>query len=135
MRKGPSLRPLAETLPGSGGGRRAEARLQGALPLLLGPAMAARTRVVALRQGKLILGCWEPTLLSSLRQSAQDAWPELRERILRTTRLRLAGVQVEPCDPPQALAPPRPVEVADPFAEVLRRYRRLAKVPFTSPQD
>ena len=129
MRPG-RLRRLGEAKSGSGVGAWSVQRLRGAWRRLVGPALADRARPLAIRRGILVLGCSDPALLSSLRQSAATAWPELRSRIERLTRLKLAGVQVEPCDPEEP-APPIPAP-ADPFAEVLKRYRARTKEPLDS---
>lgn len=134
MRRAAGLRPLAEALPGADAHRAAEERLRRGWPQLLGPSMAPRTCLLSARRGRLVLGCWDPALLSGLRQSIQAVWPDLQARVLRMTGLRLSSAQVEPCDPPPP-APPVPAPEADPLAAVLRRYRALAKVPFTSPGD
>ncbi len=77
-----------------------------------------------------MLGCADPAFLSSLRQSAATSWPELQARIQRLTGLRLAAVQVEPCDP--APLPSEPSVPEDAFAEVLKRYRGQGKEPLDS---
>jgi len=115
------LRRLGEALAAAG----TVERLQGAWKHVVGAALAERARPLAIRRRVLVLGCSDPALLSSLRHSVAAVWPELRLRIERLTGLKLAAVQVEPCDP-EVPPPPRPV-VADPFAEILKRYR--AKEP------
>ena len=134
MRRPTGLRPLAEALPDAEAHRAAENRLRRGWPQLLGPSMAPRTCLLSARQGRLVVGCWDPALLSGLRQSIRAVWPELQARVLRMTGLRLSSAQVEPCDPPPP-SPPAPIAEADPLAAVLRRYRALAKVPFTSPSE
>lgn len=127
------LRRLAEALPEAGTQQAAEHRLRLAWQQLLGPAMAHCTCLISARKGILMLGCWDPALLSGLRQSAQAVWPELQARILRMTRLRFTRIQVDPCDPP--IPEPPPAIHPDPLSAVLRRYRHLAKDPFTSSKD
>jgi hypothetical protein len=105
-------------------------RLSRAWRRLVGSALAAQARPLAIRRGVLVLGCSDPALLSSLRQSATRVWPELRERIERLTRLKLSAIKVEPCDP-EPPKPPDPVP-GDAFAEVLERYRCLGKEPLDS---
>ncbi len=132
--KGPKgLRLLAEALPEAGAHQAAEHRLRLAWPQLLGPAMAQCTCLLSARKGRLVLGCWDPALLSGLRQSAQAVWPDLQARIHRMTGLRFSGIQVDPCDPP--IPEPPTTTPPDPLSAVLRRYRRLAKDPFTSSKD
>lgn len=126
MKKPGRLRRLGETLPGAVG----LDRLRGAWSRLVGPALAERVRPLAVRRGVLVLGCPDPAFLSSLRLSAATSWPELQARIQRLTGLRLAAVQVEPCDPEQP--PPEPLATEDAFAEVLRRYRGKGKEPLDS---
>lgn len=127
MKRPGRLLRLGEALPGGIG----LDRLRGAWTRLVGPALAQRVRLLALRRGVLVLGCPDPALLSSLRQSAAGSWPELQVRIQRLTGLRLTSVQVEPCDPEPPPSPsPAPT---DPFAEVLKRYRAHGKEPLDSP--
>ena len=134
MKSTMGLRPLAESLADAEPHRAAENRLRQAWPQLLGQAMAQRTCLLSARKGRLVLGCWDPALLSGLRQSARAVWPELQARIQRMANLRLSSIQVEPCNPPPPVAPaPAPCE--DPLSAVLRRYRQLAKDPFTSSKD
>ena len=112
---------LAEAVRDPSASTWAVERLQGAWTRLVGPTLADHARLLAIRKGILMLGCADPALLSSLRQSATTTWPELQSRIERLTGLKLAGIKVEPCDPEpskiEAVAP------ADAFAEVLKRYR------------
>lgn len=131
MRKPGGLRRLGERVSAAGAGPWLLARLAGAWDRLLGPTVAPRLVPLAVRKGILVLGCPDPAYLSSLRASAAQTWPELRARIHRFTGLSLAGVRVEPCDP-GAAPPPPPAPPADPFAEVLRRYRALRKEPLDS---
>jgi hypothetical protein len=123
------LRRLGEALPGAAATATVD-RLKGAWKQVVGAALAEHARPVAIRRRILVLGCTDPAILSSLRLSVSAAWPELQSRIERLTGLKLAAVQVEPCDP-EAPAPPRPM-AADPFAEILKRYRARAKEPLDS---
>jgi len=95
--------------------------------------MSQRTCLLRARKGRLVLGCWDPALLSGLRQSAQAVWPELKARIHRMTGLAFNTVQVEPCDPP--LPEPPASQPEDPLKAVLERFRQLRRPPFTSGQD
>lgn len=115
------LRRLAEAVQDPSASAWAVERLQGAWTRLVGPTLADHARLLAIRKGILVLGCADPALLSSLRQSATTTWPELRSRIERLTGLKLAGIKVEPCDsePPE----PKAAAPTDAFAEVLKRYR------------
>ena len=130
MIKRGSLRKLADVISRPASGTWNVERLQGAWKRLVGSALAEQARPLAIRRGVLVLGCSDPALLSSLRQSSALAWPELKARIERLTRLKLAGVKVEPCDPQQP-EPAKPAP-ADPFVEVLKRYRSLGKDPLDS---
>lgn len=119
---------LAEAVQDPSAKEWAVERLRGAWARLVGPTLADHARPLALRKGILLLGCADPALLSSLRQSATTTWPELRSRIERLTGLRLAGIKVEPCDPEPLET--RRAAPADAFAEVLKRYR--SKEPLDS---
>lgn len=135
MKKPSLLRTLAEAIPAAEGHRGTEYRLRLAWPQLLGPAMAQRTCLLSAQRGRLVVGCWDPALLSGLRQSAQAVWPELQARIQRMTALRFHAIQVDPCDPPRPADQTPPAAPEDALAAVLRRYRQLAKDPFTSSKD
>lgn len=130
MRKIGRLQRLSEAIPGPSIGTWAVDKLHAAWKRLVGPTLADHARPLAVRRRILVLGCTDPALLSSLRQSAATAWPELQTRIQRLTGLKLEGVQVEPCDPLEPV-PEKPAP-ADAFAEVLNRYRSLAKEPLDS---
>ena len=134
MKRPQQLRPLAEAVSKAEAHFAAESRLRKTWPQLLGPAMASHTCLLSARKGCLVIGCWDPALLSGLRQSAQAVWPELQARILRMTALRFNSIQVDPCDPPSPPAIPAKAH-EDPLSAVLRRYRKLAKDPFTSRKD
>ncbi len=92
-----------------------EARLRGAWTLVVGPALASRTRLVRVRRGVLVVGAWDLIRIQALRQAAAAAWPEVRARLRRFTGIELAGLEVEPCDPPPATAA-APEKPADPLA-------------------
>jgi hypothetical protein len=95
-----------------------EARLRGAWTLVVGPALARRTRLLRVRRGILVVGAWDLVRIQALRQAAAAAWPEVRARLRRFTGIELAGLEVEPCDPPPAVAPV-PEKPADPLAALL----------------
>ena len=80
--------------------RRAELRLARAWPLVVGPALVNYTRPLRVRRGTLVMGCWKPELVPSLRKSAEAVWPEIQARIERLLKLTLQRVEVLPCDPP-----------------------------------
>lgn len=104
MRRPPRLLPLgARQAEG-----RAEARLRQAWPFVVGPALAGWTRLLRVERNILVMGCWELSRISPLREAAAAVWPETRERIRRSLGLTLMGLQVVPCDPPEAEAEPIP---------------------------
>jgi hypothetical protein len=103
----------------------AEARLREAWPFVVGPALARRTRLLALQRGVLVIGCWDLRLMASLRQAAEGAWPQVQRRLAQALNLHASSVQVLPCDPPppEPTAPPR---AADPLAAALARLKEKA---------
>ena len=113
----------------------AEARLRRAWLLVVGPALVDHTRLVRARNGILVVGCWRPDLVPSLRQAAEATWPQLRERLERMWKLRFQRMEVVPCDPPEpeTPAPPRPRQ--DPLLEVLEFLRRVPKDGWTRRPD
>jgi len=82
-----------------------EERLKGAWTLVVGSVLAKRTRLIRVRRGILVIGVWDLGSVQALRQAAAAAWPEVRARLRRFTGVELAGLEVEPCDPPAPAAP------------------------------
>lgn len=78
----------------------AASRLSAAWPMVVGAGLASRTRLLRVRRGVLVVGAWDVTSIQALRQAAEAAWPEVRARVRRFTGIALAGIAVEPCDPP-----------------------------------
>jgi hypothetical protein len=105
---------------------RAEARLRPLWAYAVGPTLARRTRLMKVQEGRLIVGCWELSLIPSLRQAADQAWPAVRERLARALGLRLSGLVIVPCDRPAEEAP-APATSGDPLRDVLERLRALGQ--------
>ena len=120
-RRSDGLQPLGAPTPA----QAAEDRLRKAWPLLVGPALQRHARILRVKDGILVLGCWQLSLVPALRKAAGRAWPSLQERLQRATSIPLAGIEVVPCDPPQV--PPPRIRPEDPFREVLERLRRRAR--------
>jgi len=107
-------------------------RLKKAWPLMVGPGLGGMTHPVSMRHGLLLIGCHEASVLKSLRATAQDAWPELSQRINAMLKTHLQRIDIAPSDPP---APQQPsvmakgtkptVENADPLAAVLHYYSKF----------
>lgn len=111
MKRGGGLKPLSGRAAGLGPDARtveAEARLRRAWDFIVGPHLADRTRLLSFRRGMLSIGCWDVTMIGSLRQAAETAWPQVQARLLEALRLRANTVQVLPCDPPNPEPPPLP---------------------------
>lgn len=109
---------------------RAQARLERAWTLIVGPFLATRTRLLRLHRGTLVMGCWNPELVPNLRRSAESVWPQVQERIERQLRLKIARLEVVPCDPPPPPAKMREPE-PDPLDAVLRRLRQMRNPHWT----
>ena len=120
------LRPLSNGLRGRLAPeptRLAEARLRETWPFAVGPLLARRTRLLRLHRGRLVVGCWELTAIPSLRQAAEAAWPALQERLTRAFGIHLSGIEISPCDPPDAEAERVTGTPEDPFRDLMLRWR------------
>lgn len=98
-------------------------RLRQAWGLVVGPALVKRTRLLYIRNGRLVIGCWQPEWIASAREAAAAAWPQVQPRIQRLLGVRLAGLEVVPCDPPEPES--EITEAEDPFKALLAKYREL----------
>ena len=121
MRRG--LEPLGAALPDRkrAAELRAERRIRIAWPLLVGSPLQRLTRPLMLRSGCLVVGCWEPSLVPSLRLAAVDVWPEVRARLERMLRLKVQRLDVVACDPPETAAPETAAPGGDALKELLAR--------------
>jgi hypothetical protein len=127
MRRPPRLVPLGARLPD----QKAEAQLRQAWLFVVGPALADRTRPLRVERNVLVMGCWELTRIAALREAAAIVWPQMRDRIHRALGLKLTGLQIAPCDPPQE-TPPAPPQDPDPLRRALllleaRRQERIRR--------
>ncbi len=113
-RRVPRLQPLGSREPG----QKALGRLRQAWPFVVGPALADRTCPLRVERGVLVMGCWELARIAPLREAAAAVWPQIRERIQRALDLPLTGLQIVPCDPPEA--PPSEPRDPDPLRGALR---------------
>lgn len=112
---------------------KALARLEAAWPLVVGTALAPHTRPLRVRHHTLVMGCWRNELIPSLRASAAQTWPAVQERLERMLRLRLARLEVVPCDPPPPPVQPFRPE-PDPLKAVLQKLRALRNARWTPPR-
>lgn len=110
--------------------RRAELRLIKAWALVVGPALVKHTRLLRVRNRILVMGCWKPELIPSLRKSVEAVWPDIQARLERLLKLKLQKIEVLPCDPPEELPDP-PAAPVDPLAAVLRKLRDLRNQGWT----
>ncbi|MEI6592152.1 MAG: DciA family protein [Holophagaceae bacterium] len=99
-------------------GQRAELRLRAAWKLIVGPALADRTRLLRVERDILVMGCWELAHIGALREATAAVWPQMRLRIQRSLGLEMRGLQVVPCDAP--VAAPEPVADEDPLRRAMR---------------
>ena len=100
-------------------------RLKNAWPLFVGPGHGRMTRPITIRHGLLLIGCHDASVLKALRASAQDAWPNLRERINSMLKTHLQRIDIVPCDPePQQIPIQSKENNIDPLDAVLQYYLR-----------
>lgn len=102
---------------------RAAAQLRPIWAYAVGPMLARRTRLMKVKDGRLIVGCWELHLIPSLREAAEQSWPTVRDRLARALGLRLSGFVIVPCDRP-AEEEQAPATSGDPLRDVLERLRK-----------
>jgi hypothetical protein len=112
---------------------RLEARVRGAWLLVVGPTLVRQTRLLRIHRGILLVGCWHPDIIPSLRQSAESIWPQLRDRLDRLWHLKIQRMEIVPCDPPET-EPRRPPR-ADPLEAVLNLLREQGKGGWTRRSD
>ncbi|MDR3671139.1 MAG: DciA family protein [Holophaga sp.] len=122
MGRGPDRAAQAEA--------RVEARIQRSWLLVVGPTLVHQTRLLRVHRGILLVGCWHPEIIPSLRQSAESIWPQLRDRLDRLWKLKLQRMEIVPCDPPVLEAPVRAAK-ADPLEAVLNLLREQGKGGWT----
>ena len=130
-RGGTGLAPLAASVRKTDRTAQAEDRMRRSWLLVVGPTLVNHTRLVRSSRGILVVGCWRPDLIPSLRLSAQAIWPQLRERLERMWKLKFQRFEIVPCDPPEP-SRPRPTP-ADPLQAVLDHLRRQRKEGWTPP--
>ncbi len=106
---------------------RAEAALRKSWLLVVGPALVNRTRLIRISRGVLVVGCWEPSFIPSLRASAEETWPQVRERIAKMWKRTYRAMEIVPCDPPPPPEPPRPSREGDPLKLILAHWRNPKK--------
>jgi hypothetical protein len=135
-RGGPGLVPLRSLDRSGNRAAQAEARLRRAWLLVVGPTLVNQTRLLRAHRGVLVVGCWHPELIPSLRLSAEAIWPQLRQRLERMWKLKFQRLEVVPCDPPEPEPepPPRRSPRADPLRDVLEFLRRRHKEGWTPGQ-
>ncbi len=106
---------------------RIEARLRHGWLLVVGPALVKHTRLLRVSRGTLVVGCWQPRIIPSLRASAQAVWPQVQERLQRLWKLHVHAMEIVPCDPPEAEHPAPPRREPDAFKAVLELLRTRQK--------
>jgi len=121
--KAPDLAAQAEA--------RTEARLRKSWLLVVGATLVNQTRLIRAHRGTLVVGCWHPDVIPSLRQSAQETWPQIQARLERLWKLRFQHLEIVPCDPPEPPAPREVPRELDAFDEVLKVFREQAKGGWT----
>jgi len=126
----PGVRTLVPLRAAAGlapdGQARTEARLRAAWLLVVGPALVHNTRLLRISRGRLVVGCWQPHVIPSLRKSAEAVWPQVQERLQKMWKLNFRSMEIIPCDPPEPVQPAPPRE-PDAFKAVLDLLRERSK--------
>jgi len=100
-------------------------RLKRAWPLFVGQANALKTRPLSIRQGMLVIGCHDSSLLADLRTSTTVIWPDLRDKVNSALKVHLQKLEIVPCDPEPEKTPPAKAKASpDPLDAVLKFYQR-----------
>lgn len=105
-------------------------RLSRSWILVVGPILVHQTCLIRIHRGTMLIGCWHYDIMSSLRQSAEITWPQIKARIKRLWKIHLHSVEVVPCDPPTNLkcaSNARKNEETDHFMVVLDILRKQNK--------
>ena len=110
---------------------RTEARLRNAWLLVVGATLVNQTRLIRAHRGILLVGCWHPEVIPTLRLSVAAVWPQLQERLERLWKLKFQRMEIVPCDPPEPAAPRPPREEVDSFKAVLNLLREQGKGGWT----
>ena len=110
---------------------RTEARLRQAWLLVVGPSLVHNTRLIRAHRGTLLVGCWHPEVIPSLRKSVEATWPQLQARLERLWQLKFQRMEIVPCDPPMPAPAPEPRQEVDAFKAVLTLLRKLGKGGWT----
>jgi hypothetical protein len=110
---------------------RTEARLRRAWLLVVGPSLVHNTRLLRAHRGVLLVGCWYPDVIPSLRASVAATWPQLKERLERLWQMKFQRMEIVPCDPPEAAEAPKPRAEVDAFKAVLHLLREQGKGGWT----
>jgi len=110
---------------------RLEARLKRAWLLVVGPTLVHQTCLIRVHRGILLVGCWHPDIIPSLRASAETIWPQLQVRLERLWKRHFQRLEIVPCDPPQSAATPERRPERDSLAEVLNLLREQGKGGWT----
>ena len=61
---------------------------------MVGPLLVNQTRLLRVRQGILLVGCWQVAAIPNLRLSAEATWPQVQERIKRMLNLDLQRIEI-----------------------------------------
>ena len=94
--------------------------------LVVGPVLVNQTRLLRIHRGTLLIGCWNSAIISSLRQSVEVIWPQLKLRLEQLWKLKILRMEIVPCDPLESksnLPIIRSKDSIDPFEEVLKLLR------------
>ncbi|MCL1892658.1 MAG: DUF721 domain-containing protein [Holophagaceae bacterium] len=74
-------------------------QLKNAWSYFVGHGNSKITYPISIRNGLLVIGCHNMSVLEDLRKSAIKTWPDLCDRINSILKLHLDSLEIVPCDP------------------------------------
>ena len=132
-KKPEGLLPLRHLIGANAREMRNLERLKIAWPFFVGHGNNQLSFPISIREGLLLVGCHNPSVLGDFRKSAKKNWPALRNRINSLLGLHLRHMEVVPCDPEPVAAPvlsESPSDSIDPLEQVLLHYRNFGRGNF-----
>jgi hypothetical protein len=103
--------------------------IRNAWPIIAGPGNGSITHPISFRHGQLLIGCHDSSVLSAMRDSAQNVGAELCKRIYEMLKIRIQRIEVTASDPEpaplQRAAPASRADIPNPLEAVLDYYGKI----------